>query len=135
MMGLAGLGVAGAAAGTAYLWVDEAHMAERPSLWVPIAYGFALGLLNPVGTLAGETFWGKPFNLHLIWAGPAAAGGVFLWTAMKLRDRAGVVPASRAGLITLVATMLIALFGLAAPGIGGAGLVVRPAFPLGRRGL
>jgi hypothetical protein len=116
------------------------RMAQRPSLWEPLGYGFAIALLHLDGSLMiGPEYWkmllrsGSPAPHFLLWAGPVAAGLVFVYVAWQLRGRAGVKVDSPGGIFTLGAAIVIALCGLVAPGISAAILVLALGFANGNR--
>jgi uncharacterized membrane protein len=69
----------------------------------------------------------------LLWAGPIAAGLVFVYVVWRLRERAGVKPDSPGGIVTGAAAIVLALCGLAAPGLSSAILVLALGFANGNR--
>ena len=125
-----------AAVGVAAVWRNDRMMAERPSIWEPIGYGFAIALLQVDGTLLfGDLLWthARPAAHFLLWAGPLAVGLVFVFVVWQLRDRAGVAANSAGGIFALAAAMVIAVSGLFAPGIVAAVLVIVLGFANGKR--
>ena len=140
IMGVPALATVVASIGAALIWVDQVRIAERPSLWQPLGYGFAIALLHLDGSLMiGSEFWrmllprDAPPPHFLLWAGPVAAGLVFIYVVWQLRERAGVTPESRSGIVTLAAALVVTLCGLGAPGISAAILVIVLGFANGNR--
>ncbi len=140
IMGAPALATIVAAVGVALLWLNQVRMAERPSFWAPIGYGFAIALLHFDGSLMiGTEFWrmllplGDPAPHFLLWSSPLVAGLVFLYVVGQLRERAGVEADSPAGIFTLAAGIVLALCALAAPGISAAILVLALGFANGNR--
>jgi hypothetical protein len=126
VLGVPALATGVAAAGFAVIWLDRVRLAKRPQFWEPIGYGFGIALLSVDGSpLFGSDVWNAllrpgehaPFFL---WAGPALSGLALVYVAWRLRDRAG------SGLIALA--LAAAIFGVAAPGIGAAILVLAVGF-------
>jgi hypothetical protein len=135
-----GLATLVAAVGAALIWLDQVRLAEWPSLWEPLGYGFAIALLHVDGSLMiGPEFWrmllsrGESAPQFLVWAGPVVAGVVFVYVVWQLRQRAGVAQTSSAGIFTLAAAIVLALCGLGAPGISAAILVLVLGFANGNR--
>ena len=135
ILGAAGVATGVAAVCTVLLWIDPVRLARRPSLWEPIAYGFAIALLHMDGSLLlGSDLWrvftpyGAKALAHTAWFGPAAEGLVFIYAAWVLRARARVRHDSAAGIAIIAASLLTACFGIAAPGIVAAILVMVLAF-------
>ncbi len=140
ILGAPALATIVAAVGTALIWLNQVRMAERPQLWAPLGYGFAIALLHLDGSLMiGSDFWRMllPRNGEaphfLLWSGPLVAGLIFLYVVWQLRERAGVEAASLGGVFTLSAAIVLALCGLAAPGISAAILVLALGFANGNR--
>jgi hypothetical protein len=106
----------------------------------PLGYGFAIALIHLDGSLMiGPQFWGMLVSglgsapHFLVWAGPVVAGLVFIYAVWQLRERAGVEPGSRAGVFTTAAAIVLALCGLAAPGVSAAILILVLGFANGNR--
>ena len=140
IMGAPALATIVAAVGAALLWLNQVRMAERPSFWEPLGYGFAIALLHLDGSLMiGPEFWRmllRPSGSaphFLLWSGPVAAGLVFLYVVWQLRERAGVEADSPGGIFTIAAAIVLALSALAAPGISAAILVLALGFANGNR--
>jgi hypothetical protein len=138
--GVPALATVVAAIGVAVIWLNQIRMAERPSLWQPLGYGFAIALLHLDGSLMiGPEFWtmllprDAPAPHFVLWAGPVVAGLVFVYVVWQLRERAGVEPDSPGGIVTVAAAIVVALCGLAAPGISAAILVLALGFANGSR--
>jgi hypothetical protein len=138
--GVPGLAPAAAAVGAAVVWLDPVRMAERPSLWEPLGYGFAIALIELDGALLfGSDLWREFRRGHeappvwMLWASQAVAGLVFVYVVWRLATRAGLEPRSRAGVVTMAAAIIFALCGLAAPGVAAAVLVLVLGFANGNR--
>ena len=140
VMGAPALATVVAAVGAALIWLDQIRMAEQPSLWEPLGYGFAIALVHLDGSMMmGPELWSMllprdaPVPDFLRWAGPIGAGIVFVYTVWQLRGRAGVEPDSPGGICIAAAAIVFALCGLAAPGISAAILVLALGFANGNR--
>ena len=135
IVGVPALATAVAAVGFALVWLGQVQMAARPSLWEPLGYGFAIALLQLDGSLMiGPEFWRMllPSDARqphfLLWTGPVVTGLVFVYVVWVLRERAGVEPDSTGSILTVAAAVVLALCGLAAPGISAAILVLALGF-------
>ena len=135
IVGVPALATAVAAIGFALVWFGQVQMAARPSLWEPLGYGFAIALLQLDGSLMiGPEFWRMllPSDARqphfLLWTGPVVTGLVFVYVVWVLRERAGVEPDSTGSILTVAAAVVLALCGLAAPGISAAILVLALGF-------
>lgn len=131
ILGASPLATLAAAVGAALIWLNPIRMAARPSLWTPLGYGCAIALLHHDGALLFGSgfvmkvlFQGGHAPHYLAWTGPLAVGPVFVYVAWQLRARAGLRPSSPGGLVALAAAIVLALCGLAAPGITAALLVL-----------
>jgi Domain of unknown function (DUF4401) len=140
IMGVPALATVAASVGAALIWLNQIRMAERPSLWEPLGYGFAIALLYLDSALMiGPGFWrillpgGAVVPHFLLWTCPVAAGLVFVYVVLQLRQRAGVEAGSRGGIFTVAAAIVLALCGLAAPGISAAILILVLGFANGNR--
>jgi hypothetical protein len=142
-LGAYGLPTALAAAGTLLVWLNELSLVRQRAFWLPIGYGFALALLH----LDSSLIWGHELNQLLLssgtphplrllfWVGPAAVSVLFLFAAARLLDQAGVDPSSGTYRGLLGIAGLLALFGLAAPGICASLLVLLLGFAAASRTL
>jgi hypothetical protein len=140
IVGAPALATVVAAVGAALVWLNQVRMAKRPSLWEPIGYGFAIALLSlDASLMIGPEFWSillprdEPPPHFLLWTGPAVAGLVLVYVVWRLRERAGVEPDSPGTIFTIAAAIVLALCGLAAPGISAAILVLTLGFANGDR--
>ena len=139
-LGGGGFATAVAAVGASLIWLDQVRMAGRPGVWEPLGYGFAIALLHLDGSLMfGTELWsfliprGSLAHTFPFWIGPAAEGLVFIYVAWELRERVHVKFDSPGGIGIVAASVLLACFGLAAPGIMAAILVLVLAFANGNR--
>ena len=139
-MGVPGLASAVAAAGAALVWLDPVRMAKRSFLWAPLGYGLAIALVQLDGSLLfGTDLWRELLPRHqapsvwMLWVSPAVAGVVFVYVVWRLAVEARLDPRSHAGIATVAAAMVVALCGLAAPGITAAILVLILGFANGNR--
>ena len=140
-VGAFGLATVVAATGAALIGLNEAALARRASFWRPIGYGFAIALLH----LDLALIWGRelqgllwsqtatPPPPWVFWIGPAVTGALFVYTAARLLARLAVPRASAAGATVLAVAGMMALFGLAAPGICAGVLVLVLGFAGGNR--
>ena len=139
-LGLPGLASGVAAGGAACIWLSPVRIVSRSDLWEPVGLGLALGLVQVEGAvLIGDELWREIFRSYTatpLWVariGPAMVGLVLAYTVWTLLERTGVSPRSRAGALLLAAAAVLAIGGLAAPGVAAAILILVLGFANGNR--
>jgi hypothetical protein len=116
------------AIGVTLIWVDPIMIAKRQALWEPIGYGLAIGLLLIDGAWIFESnVWSR--NSPVVtsfahWVGPIVVGLTLVYVAWKL---------SAGTMLAVGAAAVIALCGVAAPGISAAVLVITLGFASAQR--
>lgn len=113
----------------AWVWLHEFRYARHGELLRPGAYGLTLSLMGAAGLVAGSAaigFWHNPppGNSAPLWPGAALSGLVLLWSVWQLLSREAVRPNAGSGLGILMATLILALATLKAPGLAPATLIL-----------
>jgi len=118
------------AIGVTLIWVDPIVIAKRQALWEPIGYGLAIALLLiDAAWIFERNFWSR--NSPVVtsfahWGGPIVVGLALVYGAWKL---------SAGRMLAVGAAAVIALCGVAAPGISAAVLVITLGFASAQRAL
>jgi uncharacterized membrane protein len=128
-------------AGLAWVWLDPKRWAVNGALWRPVGYGLVLALLlvetfrlfDPdwlLGTPGERRSW---IALHGPLVGRALNAAILVWVAIALARGEGFRPDSRVALAAAGSALVIGLFGLGAPGLVSALLILLLGFAAGNR--
>jgi hypothetical protein len=139
LSGAAALAPSIAAAGVAYIWLNELRSAGLHGTLHPIAYGLTLGTIH-VETFnwSGRSFvsafarpdtvdWAKP------WMGEALVLATLLFVVWRLVRRAGWAPREPRSVIALATAAAIGAASLKAPGVAAGFIIVLLGFAHGNR--
>lgn len=130
------------AAALVLVWLDELRWARQASLWQPVGYGLALGLVQlDANLLWGHAGWffvgpsGDPgwLYVHAPWIGRMIVAAMLLGAVAWLMKREGGAMGSRSGIAALGAAVLVAAASWLAPGVSTALLIVLLGFAAGNR--
>lgn len=135
--GWSDLAPATAAAGFAWIHLNQARWGKRADLWRPVGYGLALSMIQIEAVL----LWGGELPRVVLeefgwlsgasWLGRLLPGLVFLGMVLELLRRESVSP--RAGPVLLGLCGLLALAGLWMPGLASALLILVLGFACSNR--
>jgi len=125
----AGFLAAGLACVVAWLWLNEAPLAKRQSMLVPIAYGLTLAFIH----IEGMPFFGREWmampGIRVVspwgapWMGEVLVAGALIATVIVLVRRSGWAWEDRKAMFAIAAAAAVGAASLKAPGIAG-GLMI-----------
>lgn len=139
--GLHGLALPLIAAGCALVWRGELRFAARVSLWQPLGYGLALGVLQGATTffLGGELTYlfhgsgGGWLQKHAAETGTTLVALVFLAVAVDILRQLEIDPAGKEGIALIMCSLLFLAVSFPAHGLAAAALILVLGFAGGNR--